>query len=557
VCFLLHFQQQWESVLLETWYSTDAAKIWVYNAWWFELMMVFFVFNFIGNMFKYKLFRKEKWAVLSIHLSFILILFGAFITRYIGYEGVMPIREGESTNIFLSEKTYLEILVDGEFEGSALRKPITKQLLLSEHVDHDFVISDEFKNQDFSINFVDYLENATEGLVLDSEGDRYLKIVEASDGNRHDHYIKEGEVVNIHNLLFTLNNPIDGATNIQVIDGEYFVSSPFEGTFMRMADQFEGNLVKDSIQPLQLRSLYELPNFQFVIPEPVLRGKFDIVKADENQASQQDALRLEIKTDGKSELITVLGGKGVTNDPKKIGVGNLEFYVKYGSTSYELPFNIRLKDFIAERYPGTEKSYSSFKSKIIVEDKEPYDYDIYMNHVLDQQGYRFFQSSFSPDEKGTVLSVNHDFWGTWVTYIGYFMLYMSLMGIFFIGKTRFKDLSKTLDKIKIEKNKLTLLILLAFSIGWAQDHDHVKTQINFDSLVVADAFSKEHAAKFGSLVIQDMGGRMKPANTFSSELLRKVSKSDTYNGMDSNQVLLSILNAPAVWYNIPVIFETW
>ena len=267
---------------LETWYSTDAAKIWVYNAWWFELMMVFFVFNFIGNMFKYKLFRKEKWAVLSIHLSFILILFGAFITRYIGYEGVMPIREGESTNIFLSEKTYLEILVDGEFEGSALRKPITKQLLLSEHVDHDFVISDEFKDQDFSINFVDYLENATEGLVLDSEGDRYLKIVEASDGNRHDHYIKEGEVVNIHNLLFTLNNPIDGATNIQAIDGEYFVSSPFEGTFMRMADQFEGNLVKDSIQPLQLRSLYELPNFQFVIPEPVLRGKFDIVKADED-----------------------------------------------------------------------------------------------------------------------------------------------------------------------------------------------------------------------------------------------------------------------------------
>tara|TARA_B110000971_G_scaffold135457_1_gene138472 strand:+ start:6 stop:3131 length:3126 start_codon:yes stop_codon:yes gene_type:complete len=539
---------------LETWYSTDAAKIWVYNAWWFELMMVFFVFNFIGNMFKYKLFRKEKWAVLSIHLSFILILFGAFITRYIGYEGVMPIREGESTNIFLSEKTYLEILVDGEFEGSALRKPITKQLLLSEHVDHDFVISDEFKDQDFSIHFVDYLENATEGLVLDSEGDRYLKIVEASDGNRHDHYLKEGEVVNIHNLLFTLNNPIDGATNIQVIDGEYFVSSPFEGTFMRMADQFEGNLVKDSIQPLQLRSLYALPNFQFVIPEPVLRGKFDIVKADEDQASQQDALRLEIKTDGKSELITVLGGKGVTNDPKKIGVGNLEFYVKYGSISYELPFNIRLKDFIAERYPGTEKSYSSFKSKIVVEDKEPYDYDIYMNHVLDQQGYRFFQSSFSPDEKGTVLSVNHDFWGTWVTYIGYFMLYMSLMGIFFIGKTRFKDLSKTLDKIKIEKNKLTLLILLAFSIGWAQDHDHVKTQINFDSLVVADAFSKEHAAKFGSLVIQDMGGRMKPANTFSSELLRKVSKSDTYNGMDSNQVLLSILNAPAVWYNIPVIY---
>ena len=23
---------------IESWYSTDTAKIWVYNAWWFELI---------------------------------------------------------------------------------------------------------------------------------------------------------------------------------------------------------------------------------------------------------------------------------------------------------------------------------------------------------------------------------------------------------------------------------------------------------------------------------------------------------------------------------------
>ena len=53
--------------------------------------------------------------------------FGAFVTRYIGYEGVMPIREGESTNKFLSEKTYLTVLVDGEHEGQALRKHLQKK----------------------------------------------------------------------------------------------------------------------------------------------------------------------------------------------------------------------------------------------------------------------------------------------------------------------------------------------------------------------------------------------------------------------------------------------
>ena len=123
---------------IESWYSTDTAKIWIYNAWWFELIMALFVLNFVGNIFRYKLLRKEKWAVLTIHLSFILILLGAFVTRYIGYEGVMPIREGESTNKFLSEKTYLTVLVDGEYDGQALRKPLQKEVLLSQHVDNSF-----------------------------------------------------------------------------------------------------------------------------------------------------------------------------------------------------------------------------------------------------------------------------------------------------------------------------------------------------------------------------------------------------------------------------------
>ena len=178
-----------------------------------------------------------------------------------------------------------------------------------------------------------------------------------------------------------------------------------------------------------------------------------------------------------------------------------------------------------------------------------------MNHVLDHRGYRFFQASFSPDEKGTVLSVNHDFWGTWITYTGYILLYLSMMGIFFIGKTRFKDLSRSLVKIGAQK-ALGLILFLCVSSVEAQTylHETAIATFNFDSLVQADAFTASHAEKFGSLVIQDAGGRMKPANTFSSELLRKVSKYDTYKGMNSDQVFLSILYNPAVWYNIPIIY---
>ena len=261
----------------------------------------------------------------------------------------------------------------------------------------------------------------------------------------------------------------------------------------------------------------------------------------------------------------MLGGQGTNSDPEKINLAGLEIYLNYGSIEKELPFSLRLTDFKAEKYPGTEDNptpgYSSFQSDVVIveENKEEVPYEIYMNHVLDQQGYRFFQSSFHPDEKGTILSVNHDWWGTWITYIGYFLLYFGLMWILFDKGSRFGDLKEKLEKVKAKKKKLTLILLLFSSgIGFAQEtneHNHVRTaKQQIDSIVQTNAVSKEHAAKFGELIIQDAGGRMKPANTYSSELLRKLSKSDKYEGLTSDQVLVSMIESPAFWYNVPIIF---
>src|SRR5690606_7357679 len=100
---------------IESKYNTDTARIWVYNSWWFEAIMVFFLINFFGNIKRYNLFRKEKWATLILHFAFIFILTGAFITRYVSFEGIMPIREGASENKFYSDKAFLTVFVDGEY----------------------------------------------------------------------------------------------------------------------------------------------------------------------------------------------------------------------------------------------------------------------------------------------------------------------------------------------------------------------------------------------------------------------------------------------------------
>ena len=531
--------------------------------------MVFFVINFAGNIYRYKLHKREKWSSLLIHLSFVLILIGAFVTRYISYEGIMPIREGAVSNTFISDQTYITTYIDGEIDGEPLRRLIEESVLFAPETENNFSINTDFNEQPVSIEVINFIHNAKEGIVPSEDGENYLKIVEASDGSRHEHYLKEGEVTNIHNMLFALNAPTEGAINLTVneADATYKISTPFKGNFMRMSDKLEGEVTADSLQPFMLRSLYTMEGTQFVAPEPMVRGVFDIMPSEEKSQGQPNAVSLKVTTGGESKIINMLGGKGIINPPKNLEVGGLDFHLAYGSKVKKLPFSIKLNDFVAEKYPGTESnpspSYASFKSKveIIEENGETRPYEIFMNHVLDKDGFRFFQASFDSDEKGTILSVNHDYWGTWITYIGYTLLYLGLMLILFDKGSRFGKLKVKLDEVKAKKAKLItfLTILMLTGTGFAQvdqqEHNHQNSKkAEIDSILNANVINPEHAAKFGELVIQDAGGRMKPANTFASELIRKLSKKTSYEGLNPDQILVSMTGNPALWYNVPIIY---
>jgi cytochrome c-type biogenesis protein CcsB len=560
VLFLVFAFAMGLGTFIEDAYNTDTARIYIYNAWWFEAIMLLFVVNFIGNIKRYQLHKKEKWATLLLHLSFIFIITGAFVTRYISFEGMMPIREGATESRFYSDKTYLTAFVDGQYKGEMRRRTFEEKLLLSPVTNNHFSISNEFNEIPFEIEYKDFKLGAKETIVKDPKGIYYLKMVEAGDGGRHEHYLKEGQVENIHNILFAFNAPTEGAINITIKDGNYTIKTPFEGDFMRMADQFKGSVTKDSEQPLMFRSLYNVANARFVFPEAAIKGKVDYVSNNDYKTKEDAALTVVVKAEGEEHEVTLLGGKAKMGVPQSFKLGSLEYTLIYGSKQYDLPFSIRENDFIAKKHPGTESSYESFESKVTVEDKEKnntFDARIYMNNVLDYRGYRFFQASFDADEKGTVLSVNHDFWGTWISYIGYFLLYIGLMAILFDKNTRFGDLKRKLDKVAAKKAILSVVVFLFLSIGaYAQGdrHMHEKpTQAQMDSLIMKFKVSEEHAAKFGRLIIQDAGGRMKPINTFSSELLRKVSKSDTYKGLNADQVFLSMAMMDQMWFSVPII----
>ena len=558
VLFIVYSVAMGVATFIENDYGTQTAKALVYNAWWFEAIMVFFIINFFGNIFRYRLLRKEKWPVLLFHVSFLLILIGAGITRYVGYEGLMLINEGETTQEFLSETTYVNLVVD----NNEVQKTFHKSTLFSAKGDNSWSLDVEFKDQVFSVKLSDYIPWAEEKFLENETGEEFLHLVESSSGSRHEHYIKKGELQNIHGVLVGFEAPNNSGTiNLFREGGILKIQTRNNGSWMRMADRAEGFIVKDSIQEFQLRSLYRIGELPFVIPEPVKKGELKTVRGAKKDDTKLDALLLDITVDEETKQIELYGGKYAPQRPTQFSLNGLNFRIDYGPQMLKTPFEVKLNDFQLEKYPGSE-SAAAFASEVtLIDTDETFDYRIYMNHILDHKGFKFFQASYdlSGEVEQTHLSVNHDFWGTLISYIGYSLLYIGMISILFAPGTRFDSLKKTLKKIKKKKAALTLFIGLFVSIsGTAQtqeNHLNKITDQQIDSVLLGNLVELEHAEEFNTLIIQDIGGRMKPAHTFASELVRKVFHDDNFNGIDPSQVFLSIIENSKLWFNVPFIYR--
>ena len=99
------------ATFVENDFGTSSAQKIVFKAWWFELLLVLFSITLIFNIFKFRMIAQRKWALLIFHASMVIIIIGAGVTRYYGYEGMMHIREQESSNTFLSADTFLKYQV--------------------------------------------------------------------------------------------------------------------------------------------------------------------------------------------------------------------------------------------------------------------------------------------------------------------------------------------------------------------------------------------------------------------------------------------------------------
>ncbi|MDY6801561.1 MAG: c-type cytochrome biogenesis protein CcsB [Bacteroidota bacterium] len=396
-------------------FGAQAARQLVYKTKWFEIIFLLMIINLIGQIFHYKLYRKKKLTILFLHLSFVMIIIGAAITRYFGFEGTMHIREGEKQSQCITNEQYLHFTI--------------------KNLAGDTLISD---NQKLTVTQVAW--------------------------DNYNHSLPVGDIEYKLKLL------------------DYKITSAGMGAI-----------------------------------------RFQLSYSDQTQN-----LILWIKENKKNTIQH-------KNDEHLIEID-------YKPKIKKLPFALKLEEFILETYPGSS-SPSSYKSNVVLIDNDNntrIPYSIYMNHILKYKGWRFYQSSYDNDEKGTILSVNKDWVGMMVTYAGYFSLFLFIIFSLLNKNSLFRTVNPNFFRSGIIK---TLLLFFVFSL-------FAHTTFSQENKMVVE---KPIANEFGKILIQDQKGRTKPLYTLSHDILRKLARKTEIGGYSPMQVFLGLYIDFEQWQHYPLI----
>jgi cytochrome c-type biogenesis protein CcsB len=534
------------ATFIENDFGSSVARALVYNSHWFELLLFVGVINLIGTIIRKKLYKQSKLTVFLFHVSFVLILTGAAITRYTGFEGTMAIREGESSNTVLTDKTYVQIKVGSKNESENYIFPASFNVAQKKHFNENI----DFNGKRFKLHSLSYISNAAPFIKPDSNGIPLIELLYSDANARRSLIIAENTEDRIGSVVFSLNasEPDKNAVRISSIGDSLFFVAPIPVTSTNMNDTQIKILGKDSLHRFYPLHLYSFNNMSIVLNKFCSKGVIAARKATPDEGQSMDAVEMELTSSDESKLFYLWGKSGYKSLPVTLIIEDIPFSITYGSVNKILSFQLKLNDFIVKRYPGSE-SPSWFESQVMLTDSSHAINEsrrIYMNNILKYKGYRFYQSSYDPDEKGTILAVNHDWAGTLITYAGYLLMGIGMIFSLANPKSRFRSLTHEIAQVKILKKGLLPLILLIVTQGILSAQDSPPS----GKLLTVD---KTHARLFGQLLVQDNGGRIEPVNTLSSEILRKLYRKSNYKGMNPEQVFLGMMVDPVTWQEEPII----
>ncbi len=527
------------ATFIENDYGQEAARSMVYGKWWFELLFVLVAANLAGQIVIFRLYRSGKITILLFHVGFLLIIAGAAVTRYTGYEGIMHIREGEAGSAFYSSSYYLNLSIT-DSTGRTVASESSPFEITPVSVG-SFSLSPGGGVP--SIRFVRYIPNAGATLA-DGEGGDYAVSLMVTHGMGSPEMILMMPGAHRHaaGISFGFETGQDENVTIKLDEGRPFFIADRELTASAMGTEEAVHYDAGIPVPVEPMTIYS-DGHRRIVPRHISESAVvRPVPVDVAEArTGAGAMEFRIEAAGLSRTLFLWDYESEIISEAEMETAGYRIAISYGPTVVDLPFSIRLNEFILDRYPGSN-SPSGYTSRVtLIDERRDHkaDYDIFMNNILDYSGYRFFQSSYDDDEMGTILSVNRDRPGMIVTYSGYFLLTLFTILSLFAPASLFRTVKAGAWSSRLRRGGLVVALLALPLSG----------DLYSQKLIV----DEEMADRFGRILVQDRRGRTKPLFTLSNEVVRKLSGGESYRDYSSMQVFLGLTLDFSNWQHEPLI----
>ena len=558
---------------IESVYDTTSAWIFVYGTAYFGAIQLYLGLNLIYNIIKFRLYKNSSLPSFIFHISFIFILFGAGLTRYFGFEAKMHIRENESTNIVYSTDNFIKFT--SESNGKMAYSQSKENL--SPIGNNYFENRLNFGDKTAILRYKNFIEHSQISLGEVDGEEPLLGLVFSNNKNKKDVILKNNDEIIVGDNLsisFNATPKNENFIKFELKNGKFYLISNQEISYMKMSDMSEHNLSKNTDFELDSPYLFTLNYINFAVSFALKSGG-EKVENSKNQNAPA-AILATLEYDGKTKDVFVQKG----DEGREFDIDGRKFYLSWSAKKYTLPFFVELKDFIIDRYPGSN-SPSGYKSVVRVgenldgeaKNSAILEYEIYMNHVLDYKGFRFFQESYDLDERGTILSINKDP-GKFPTYFGYFLLSLGLVLNIFNPKSRFRYLMRLIDESSRDQisntqqknrkskqisgaNLAVVACFLALNLITPITANAKDEQISSMQKEQIPIINQEHSANLSRLVVQGFDGRSQPFDTISRDILHKISGLNSYEKDGAKlapaAVIISMMIEPKAWANEPII----
>lgn len=437
----------WGTFVEAKYNDSAAAQRIVYHSPWMVGTMLMLAVSLTAVMIDRWPWQRKHLGFVMAHIGILILMAGAVVTHELGVDGSISFGIGESARMIAVGET--DFTVYSSLDGERYAKIFDREVDFNRHAPKDGPLAVPLPEGEITVtDYYPYALRDDKIVAAASDSDEGAAVrfqLQNDRVNMTDWIQQQGKLrdavkeLGPARVVLTRSDvwpKTEGNAIVMRSTGDdgisYEIRSASGPSSVRRGVARAGDSIQTGWMGIVLRVLKVLPH-----------ARTDVTFKALAAASPMTSPAVKVRFQGKDHWFGL-------NAVLKLFTENAVYVVSYGNRRVDIGFDMRLEKFTVGRYQGTMRA-ASYES--VVRAPEAGTVTISMNEPLKLNGFTFYQSSFTEDDRGnpvaSILSVNRDP-GRPFKYLGSLLIVCGAVYMFYFKRVTRKKAVASGDRQPVE-----------------------------------------------------------------------------------------------------------